>query len=57
MALGRPGDHPERETTLEPGELITAVDIPPLGFATSAAVELIGRRVTRWLPRGDGKTR
>jgi xanthine dehydrogenase YagS FAD-binding subunit len=29
-----PGDHPERETTLEPGELITAVDIPPLGFAT-----------------------
>jgi NitT/TauT family transport system permease protein len=23
-----------------------------LGFATSAAVELIGRRVTRWLPRG-----
>jgi xanthine dehydrogenase YagS FAD-binding subunit len=29
-----PGDHPERETALEPGELITAVDIPPLGFAT-----------------------
>ena len=25
-----PGDHPERETALEPGEMITAVDIPPL---------------------------
>jgi xanthine dehydrogenase YagS FAD-binding subunit len=29
-----PGDHPERETVLEPGELITAVEIPPLGFAS-----------------------
>jgi xanthine dehydrogenase YagS FAD-binding subunit len=29
-----PGDHPEHETLLEPGELITAVDIPPLAFAT-----------------------
>src|SRR5205823_5517818 len=28
-----PGDYPERETVLEPGELITAVDIPPLAFA------------------------
>lgn len=28
-----PGDHPERETVLAPGELITAVDIPPLPFA------------------------
>jgi xanthine dehydrogenase YagS FAD-binding subunit len=28
-----PGEHPERETTLEPGELITAVDIPALPFA------------------------
>jgi xanthine dehydrogenase YagS FAD-binding subunit len=28
-----PGDHPERETTLEPGELITAVEVPPLSFA------------------------
>jgi xanthine dehydrogenase YagS FAD-binding subunit len=24
-----PGDHPERETVLEPGELITAVELPP----------------------------
>ena len=25
-----PGDHPERETALAPGELITAVELPPL---------------------------
>ncbi|HLK55196.1 MAG TPA: xanthine dehydrogenase family protein subunit M [Chthonomonadaceae bacterium] len=29
-----PGDHPERETVLEPGELITAITVPPLPFAT-----------------------
>jgi xanthine dehydrogenase YagS FAD-binding subunit len=29
-----PDDHPERETTLEAGELITAVEIPPLSYAT-----------------------
>ena len=28
-----PGDRPDIETTLEPGELIVAVDIPPLTFA------------------------
>ena len=28
-----PGDHPERETVIQPGELITAVDIPALPFA------------------------
>ena len=28
-----PGDHPEIETTLVPGELITAVEIPALSFA------------------------
>jgi xanthine dehydrogenase YagS FAD-binding subunit len=28
-----PGVHPERETTLRPGELITAIDLPPLSFA------------------------
>jgi xanthine dehydrogenase YagS FAD-binding subunit len=28
-----PGNRPERETVLEPGELVTAVDIPPLPFA------------------------
>jgi len=29
-----PGDHPEIETTLRPGELIIAVEIPPLPFAS-----------------------
>jgi len=28
-----PGDHPERETALEHGELITAVDLPAMPFA------------------------
>ena len=28
-----PGDHPEIETVLHPGELITAVELPPLPFA------------------------
>lgn len=28
-----PGTHPERETVLKPGELITAIDLPPLGAA------------------------
>lgn len=28
-----PGEHPERETALEPGELITAVDVPALPYA------------------------
>src|SRR3989440_10087035 len=29
-----PGDEPQRDTVLERGELITAVDLPPLAFAT-----------------------
>lgn len=29
-----PGDEPQRDTVLERGELITAVDLPPLPFAT-----------------------
>ena len=28
-----PGDHPERDNTLEPGELITGLDLPAKGFA------------------------
>jgi xanthine dehydrogenase YagS FAD-binding subunit len=28
-----PGDHPERESVLEPGDLVTYVDLPPLAFA------------------------
>jgi xanthine dehydrogenase YagS FAD-binding subunit len=27
-----PGDEPQRDTVLEPGELITAIDLPPLPF-------------------------
>src|SRR5436190_353790 len=27
-----PANHPELETTLEPGELMTAVEVPPLSF-------------------------
>ncbi len=29
-----PGDHPEREHAIDPAELIVAVEIPPLGFAS-----------------------
>ena len=32
-----PGDHPERDTTLGAGELITAVDLPPLAFSRHSA--------------------
>ena len=28
-----PGSHPERETVLGPGEVITAIELPPLSFA------------------------
>ncbi|RYD51416.1 MAG: xanthine dehydrogenase family protein subunit M [Sphingobacteriales bacterium] len=28
-----PGDHPEQDNTLQPGELITAIDLPEEGFA------------------------
>jgi len=31
-----PGDHPERDTTLGAGELITAIDLPPSSFAAHA---------------------
>ena len=31
-----PGDHPERENILEPGEIITAVELPPLPFAATS---------------------
>ena len=32
-----PGDTPERDTVLEHGELITAVDVPPLAFGATSA--------------------
>jgi xanthine dehydrogenase YagS FAD-binding subunit len=28
-----PGSHPEHETTLKPGEMVTAIDLPPLPYA------------------------
>ncbi|MCQ4122286.1 ABC transporter permease [Rhodococcus tibetensis] len=36
-----------------PGVFVGMITIGVLGFVTSAAVELLGRRVTRWLPRGE----
>ncbi len=36
-----------------PGVFVGMITIGILGFATSAAVELLGRRVTCWLPRGE----
>ena len=33
------------------------ITIGVLGFATASAVELIGRRATRWLPRGEENVR
>lgn len=40
-----------------PEVFVGIITIGILGFTTSAAVELLGRRVTRWLPRGEEKTR
>lgn len=38
-----------------PDVFVGIITIGVLGFVTSAAVELIGRRITRWLPRGEEK--
>jgi NitT/TauT family transport system permease protein len=40
-----------------PEVFVGIITIGVLGFVTSAAVELIGRRVTGWLPRGQGASR
>lgn len=40
-----------------PGVFVGIITIGVLGFVTSAAVELLGRRVTRWLPRAQEVTR
>ncbi len=37
-----------------PGVIVGMVTIGVLGWSTSAVIELIGRRVTRWLPRAEG---
>ncbi|MCF8568929.1 ABC transporter permease [Gordonia sp. HY002] len=36
-----------------PGVFVGMFTIAALGAVTSGAIELIGRRMTRWLPRGD----
>jgi NitT/TauT family transport system permease protein len=36
-----------------PEVFVGIITIGVLGFLTSAAIELVGRRVTRWLPRGE----
>ncbi|MEN3540404.1 ABC transporter permease [Microbispora sp. ZYX-F-249] len=40
-----------------PAVLVGMASIGVLGWVTSASVELLGRRLTRWLPRGEGGTR
>ncbi|MED5815417.1 ABC transporter permease [Mycolicibacterium sp. 050232] len=40
-----------------PDVFVGIITIGVLGFVTAAAVELIGRRATRWLPRGEETTR
>jgi NitT/TauT family transport system permease protein len=39
-----------------PGVLVGMITIGILGFATSACVELTGRRLTRWLAREQRRT-
>jgi xanthine dehydrogenase YagS FAD-binding subunit len=41
-----PEDHPEIETVLKPGELITAVEVPPLPFAARSAYRKVRDRAT-----------
>ncbi|SDI14641.1 NitT/TauT family transport system permease protein [Nonomuraea jiangxiensis] len=39
-----------------PAVIVGMATIGLLGWLTSAAVELVGRRITRWLPRGERTT-
>jgi xanthine dehydrogenase YagS FAD-binding subunit len=41
-----PEDHPEVETTLRPGELITSVELPPLAFARHSAYRKVRDRAS-----------
>jgi xanthine dehydrogenase YagS FAD-binding subunit len=41
-----PGDEPQRDTVLEPGELITAVDLPPLPFAARSRYRKVRDRAS-----------
>lgn len=40
-----------------PQVFVGIITIGVLGFATAAAVELVGRRVTGWLPRAQEEQR
>jgi xanthine dehydrogenase YagS FAD-binding subunit len=41
-----PGDDPQRDTVLAHGELITAVDLPPLGFAANSMYRKVRDRAS-----------
>jgi xanthine dehydrogenase YagS FAD-binding subunit len=41
-----PGQEPQRDTTLEHAELITAVDLPPLGFASNSRYRKVRERAS-----------
>ncbi len=41
-----PGDQPQRDTTLAPGELITAVELPALGLAARSAYRKVRDRAS-----------
>jgi xanthine dehydrogenase YagS FAD-binding subunit len=41
-----PGDAPERDTVLHPGELITAIELPPLPFARRSAYRKVRERAS-----------
>jgi len=41
-----PGDDPERDTILEHGDLITAIDLPPLGFAANSKYRKVRERAS-----------
>jgi xanthine dehydrogenase YagS FAD-binding subunit len=41
-----PGVEPHRDTVIEPGELITAVELPPLPFATRSAYRKVRERAS-----------
>ncbi len=41
-----PGDHPERDTVLEHGDLVTSVEVPPLGFAARSRYRKVRDRAS-----------
>jgi xanthine dehydrogenase YagS FAD-binding subunit len=41
-----PGDNPALDTVLQPGELITAIELPPMSFATNSAYRKVRDRAS-----------